>query len=221
MGRGRGQEEEAGVEAGIESIKPYKTVPHATLKACWPEEFWREYIPDRHHNESEAQEAAHCLPSLSHYATMKLRDVDEWSYVSEHIIKACAKVSGCRQFSSSFMQRLLSAVDKGNMGVLDLSDIAITFAELIQVAEDTPIVSQSTRYLNLSTWKNPAGVQVSVSDLVALRRCFPGLLCVNAIGNGHFDSALLSEWYGSDFASFSVLWYATRTEGKWGSCHQY
>ena len=45
-----------------------------------------------------------------------------------------------------------------------------------------------------------------------------GLLCVNAIGNGHFDSALLSEWHGSNFASFSVLWYATRTAGKWGSC---
>ena len=78
------------------------------------------------------------------------------------------------------MQRLLSAVDKGNMGTLNLSDIAITFVELIQVAEDTPLLSQSTRYLNLSTWINPAGGQINVSGLVALRSCFTGLLSLDS-----------------------------------------
>ncbi len=112
------------------------------------------------------------------------------------------------------MQRLLLAIGEGNKGVLDLTNISMTLGDIIKEVKHIPILSHITRYLDLSTWINPMGGQLDVSDLIALRSCFPHLVCVNAIGNGHFNSTLLSKWYESDSASFYVLWYATRAEGK-------
>src|SRR5258708_5955027 len=208
-----GAEDEREVVPLIESIKEYKTISYATLRACWKEEYLGKGVSEISYNEPHGQEEAHVVPPLSLYATAKLPYV-EWIHVPEHVLKASAKISGSYRFLPTFMQRLLLLVGEGNKGVLDLTNISMTLGDIIKEVKHIPILSHTTRYLDLSTWINPTGGQLDVSDLIALRSCFPHLVCVNAIGNGHFNSTLLSKWYESDSASFCVLWYATRAEGK-------
>src|SRR6266436_1122436 len=69
-------ENEREVVALIESIKEYKTVSYATLRACWPEEYRRKGVLETSYNEPRGQEAAHVVPPLSLYATAKLPYVE-------------------------------------------------------------------------------------------------------------------------------------------------
>ncbi|KAF8311117.1 uncharacterized protein EI90DRAFT_1045805 [Cantharellus anzutake] len=136
----------------------------------------------------------------------------ELAQVPEHLVRACAEIADTHNpFPEPLIQRLLSVVKEG---VPDLSNVSITLIEVIQAVRDIPVLVQNTRYLNLSTWMNPEGGLVKPADLVALGRCFPQLLCVNAIGIQHFDSTLVSGWYGSDRPSFSILRYEKMCDCK-------
>ena len=169
-----------------------------------------------HNDQPDGMEEGQILPpSLSLYATMKLQYA-EWSQIPKHVFKASTKISRSYHFPSTLMQRLILAIGEGSGGVLDLTNTSIALSNVIEATKVVPMLAQNIVYLDLSTWINPNGGRLNVSDLVALRNCFSRLLCLNAIGSGHFDSTLLWEWYESDIAPFSVLWYATRTEGGFG-----
>ncbi len=138
----------------------------------------------------------------------------EWIHIPEHVLKACTKISRSYCFPSTFMQWLLLAIGDEDKGVLNLTNISMTLRDIIQVVKCIPILPQNMHYLDLSMWIDPTGEQLDVSDLEALQSCFPDLLCVNAMGNGHFNSTLLSKWYDSSLPTFYVLWFATKAEGK-------
>ncbi|KAF8318308.1 uncharacterized protein EI90DRAFT_113459 [Cantharellus anzutake] len=192
---------EQAVAAAIGSIKEFETIPYETLKLCWPHEFGRN-IPAGHDGGLSGQRERAVPPTLSLYALMKI-PCTEWTQVPEQVVRACAKISGAHnQYPEPLTQRLLSVLKEG---VLDLGGISITLTEVIQIVHGIPFLAQNTLYLNLSTWMNPEGGLVKLSDLAALRQCFPQLLCVNAIGNQHFHAVSVSEWYESDSPSFVIF----------------
>src|SRR5258708_6799206 len=167
-----GAEDEREVVALIESIKEYKTISYATLRACWQEEYLRKGVSEISYNEPHGQEEAHVVPPLSLYATAKLPYV-EWIHVPEHVLKASAKISGSYRYLPTIMKRLLLIIVTVNYGSIDLTNIYMTLGDIIKEVKHIPILSHTTRYLDLSTWINPPAAQLTPSALIPSTTSLP------------------------------------------------